>query len=57
MASEIKLTKKDIQNLEERLKKPSQPDEKALLEALLQMARNHKVHLEGDVEWFFMWDK
>jgi hypothetical protein len=56
MPNEIKLTEKDIHSLEERLKKPTlPPDEKALIEALLQMAKNHRVQGEGDVAWFFMW--
>jgi len=58
MASEIKLSSKDIEALKQRLTGSDlKADEKKLIEALLEMAKNHPAHGQVDIAWFFEWQR
>ena len=58
MASEIKLSLEDIEALKKRLTASDlKADEKKLIEALLEMAKNHPAHGQVDIAWFFEWQR
>jgi hypothetical protein len=56
--SQIKLTETDLRRLEERLKEPSLPPEyNTLIKALLDVAKKHRIHGEGEVAWIYDWER
>jgi hypothetical protein len=58
MASEIKLSREDIEALKNRLaNKDLGSDEHELIEALIEMAKNHPVPDRPGIMWIFNWNK